>query len=289
MGTLVGHPLDSLKVRAQTQERPTSVGTQVRAFSSSAAPLPTMQRSLSEALRQLRSLYAGVAAPLLTVGAVQAINFAIYDSSRRIMYRKNHPSSISVSMDYLTNDSLANVGTASVAAGCVLACFTAPLLIVKTKQQTQGLGFRQAVLSTMMPNGRWSLSSMYAGFAPHLLAETTGRAVYFCAYEGLKRHLAGDAPRSSVSLQERMLCAGTSGMICWTVIFPLDALRCRLFAQRGELRRSTLEMAQYMYAQGGTRAFYRGYTVTVARAGPVAAAVLPIYDLTLEYLSSVNS
>ncbi len=42
-------------------------------------------------------------------------------------------------------------------------------------------------------------------------------------------------------------------------------------------------MAQAVYRE---RALYRGFSVTVLRAGPVAAMVLPVYDLALEYLSS---
>jgi hypothetical protein len=37
------------------------------------------------------------------------------------------------------------------------------------------------------------------------------------------------------------------------------------------------------------RAFYRGFSISILRAGPVAASVLPVYDLTLEWLSSSSS
>jgi hypothetical protein len=91
-----------------------------------------------------------------------------------------------------------------------------------------------------------------------------------------------------------MVCAATSGILCWAIIFPLDSLRSRTYAvvaktastgpqpPRGILL-DTFRTMRY------ERSFYRGFWVTAFRAGPVAAAVLPVYDLTLECLSSFTS
>jgi hypothetical protein len=56
-----------------------------------------------------------------------------------------------------------------------------------------------------------------------------------------------------------------------------------MYNQEGNHRLSTTEMIRVMH---GEKAFYRGFWLTVLRAGPVAAAVLPVYDLVLEKLSS---
>ena len=47
----------------------------------------------------------------------------------------------------------------------------------------------------------------------------------------------------------------------------------------------TMAMGRQMLQEGGIRCFYRGFGVTIIRSGPVAAAVLPIYDVTLEWLN----
>ena len=126
-------------------------------------------------------------------------------------------------------------------------------------------------------------------------------------------------------LHERMMCAAAAGIVCWMVIFPVDSLRSRLYAQAttttGAVSQahgpsshlqpqqqqqqpsgsqatsssttsstsprmsSSWHMVQRVYREHGLRGFYRGVTITVLRAGPVAAAVLPMYDLTLDYLS----
>jgi hypothetical protein len=168
------------------------------------------------------------------------------------------------------------------------------------------------------------------------MTEILGRSVYFVTYEGLKRHLAArrrssftgtthrhDLDKSNlasfVPLHERMACAACAGILSWSVVFPFDSLRSRMFAREPPLQHAVAAaagsvghgphdstaavwwsssprrfqlaswyMARHMYREGGWKAFYRGYAVTVVRSGPVAAAVLPIYDLTLAYLSSVD-
>ena len=55
---------------------------------------------------------------------------------------------------------------------------------------------------------------------------------------------------------------------------------------RGDASGTTaIQMACKMWnSEGKWRPFFRGYFVTIARAGPVAAVSLPCYDLTLEWL-----
>ena len=306
-----------------------STGTLAASRSSSSSSSSAIAASTRLLSQQIRAFYAGVTGPLLTVGLVQSINFAIYDSVRRTlwqrqqqhdngkihsqqMYDRHHNNNNN--NDYLYHDSLTNVAISSSVAGAVLAFFTSPMLIIKTQQQTvPGLTFQQALKQTMMRQRR----RMFVGFAPHFLAETGGRAVYFCSYEALKRSFLvqqqqqaeyGDAFASSsssattttCSLHQRMISAALSGILCWSLIFPLDALRCRMYAQQSvtsatnttsssssSLSRNTVQMAQHMYQTGGgIKAFYHGFGVTVVRAGPVAAAVLPVYDWALEQLSS---
>lgn len=300
-GTLVGHPFDSLKVKLQTQQQRQMISMKLQ----SAIPSGQSSGSFSQPsittrgmhsiatsnsnyftyLKQLRSLYAGISAPLITVGLVQSINFAVYDSMRRVLYslqqHENHKS-------YIGKDSMTNVAIASSTAGSVLALFTSPMLIVKTAQQTvPGLGLGEAMRRT------WR-TGLFAGFGPHFFSETVGRAVYFCSYESIKRELVKRRTvecDASPTLGERMISAAASGTLCWAFIFPVDAIRSRIYyahaIQHGPIR-SCWEMAEEMYKTGGLRSFYRGFVVTVIRAGPVAAAVLPMYDKASEFLNQYS-
>jgi hypothetical protein len=200
------------------------------------------------------------------VGLIQAINFGVYDSLRRLL----HPHA-----DYRTHDSLAHVTMAGFASGAVVSLLTAPLVVVKTKQQIMSWNFQTAFLHTLRSG------NFFVAFWPHALSGTFGRAIYFCSYEALKRRWSHDAAET---LTLRMIAAGLSGILCWSIIFPLDAIRSRINAQaiHGHPE-SAWNMATNMYKHN-PQSFFRGFQVTVLRAGPVAAAVLPVYDCTLDWL-----
>ena len=195
-GVLVGHPMDSAKVWLQTKGMTPATGSTTASvtttatnvannvssgLTSSRAPLnATVGNNMSTLavpssqergfnLRSIRALYSGVTGPLLTVGMIQSLNFAIYDSLRRILHRHSHP--LASDSDYLHNDSLANVTVSAMAAGSVLALCTSPLLVVKTKQQIMEWNFQRAVRDTLQSNKKslrkrvvcWIRSTLYSG------------------------------------------------------------------------------------------------------------------------------
>ena len=180
-GIIVGHPLDSLKVLLQTGNgngtfgnsnsvKPNST-TQPPATSSHPVTQPSSSntsnsnasRTLSsvanrvgqgtpnlEGKRSLRSLYAGVAGPLVTVGLIQSINFAIYDTVRRSLYfygNRNDPNFNA--HDYLYYDSLTNVAISASVAGGAISFVTSPLMVVKTKQQIMLWSMKKAARDTL--------------------------------------------------------------------------------------------------------------------------------------------
>jgi hypothetical protein len=265
-GTIVGHPLDSLKVWLQTAHITNNTNNVTTLLSSASTTTTTTTtssqqraavsyrgatRAMSTATtitvdavavnrwnlrvlqQQIRSLYAGVTGPLLTVGVVQSVNFAIYDSCRRILYaydqqQQQHAMPYN-HMDYLHNDSLINVAISGMAGGAVLSLFTNPLHLIKTRQQTtKGLQFRQACQQLVANCRNHSLRSLYVGYGPHCVTEVLGRGTYLVAYEAFKRKLTlwrhSDCQQTptSTALYDRMISAAAAGMVCWALIFPFD-------------------------------------------------------------------
>lgn len=308
-GLLIGHPLDSMKVLLQTQAAAQSTGPTAP---KAALQLPTNNNGpnarqirtnttavatelVTPTQRSFLSLYKGIHIPLMTVGVMQSLNFVLYDSFRRLLYQndlKNNQSSGSQSAagdgNYLWDDSLTNVAIASGTAGAFISLITSPMQVLKTKQQVMLWDTRTALRETMRNGG---LRNFFTGFGAHFYCDTIGRAVYFASYECMKRHLREhyhDGSKNS-DVINRMISAAASGMMCWFVIFPADVVRCKVYhhvTTNPGSEISSTEMIQKMFREsnGSLRPFMRGFGITVARAGPVAAAVLPVYDLTLEWL-----
>jgi len=282
LGLLVGHPLDSLKVALQT-------GSEAKfAFNWS----------------NIRKLYSGIVPPLLTIGAVSSLNFAIYDNTRRLLFInklrsggvKGEEYGICDSPNYLTDDSLGNVAIAGSIAGGIVSLLTSPFIIVKTTQQVRPeLSIQEVIKETYahtnLPAERASMRNFYIGYPSHIFCEGVGRGVYMVIYEGGKRAIAKSNNKSvlEVTVAERMASAFLAGCLCWALIFPADTIRSKIYAHHvlNPLDPETpgsFEMAAKIWKEKGMRGFFKGVSLTVVRAGPVAATVLPIYDYVLEKL-----
>jgi solute carrier family 25 carnitine/acylcarnitine transporter 20/29 len=259
----------------------------------------------------LTALYAGITGPILTIGVIQSLNFAIYDSVRRVLYqrqlRSKHGGNVGHGLpdDYLHYDNLQNVAMASFISGAATSIFTSPVTLVKTKQQLMQWSFRKTIQDTWSRgNARLGLQNFYAGYGIHLCCDAFGRSLYMLTYEYLKRELSegqhttnnnigvdiNRASSANLSIPQRMICAASAGMACWAFIFPADVIRSRLYSQsiNSQSLPSTMDgirLAKQMVKEDGIRSLYRGISITVARAGPVAAAILPVYDYVLDKLS----
>ena len=269
-GTLVGHPLDSLKVWVQTGQGLSS-GKGSNGGGTSLTP--------TGVLRSLRQSYSGVWGPLLTVGLIQSINFTAYDSMRRFWYNNfDNPEGNADPHAYLTQDSFTSVAVSGIAAGAVVSAVTQPVYAVKTIQQTQHIKFSEGI--------RHWLRRPLVGYGTHLFVETGNRSIYFVTYEALKRKYTNE--RGETLLVTRMTSAAVSGIACWLFIYPTDVLRSRLYAAAANNQHyGATQMMRHMYKEGGLRSFFQGFSVTMFRAGPVAAVILPVYDIVLGGLNAV--
>ena len=102
-GQLVGHPLDTIKVWAQTGSR--------------------------DALRlPFRALFRGIAGPIVSAGGVQSVRLGMYETFRRCW----GPSEASTPLPV--------VGLSSASAGLVVSFILCPLHRVKVAQQLYGGG-----------------------------------------------------------------------------------------------------------------------------------------------------
>jgi hypothetical protein len=332
----------SSKVVYGTKRSSSSAAAATTASAGAKINTPPQNNLIKTFFRTVRALYSGASSPFITVGMVQSLNFATYDATRQFLYRRQHQQNDNYidnnsinNREYLTQDSLAGVAISGSVAGMVTGILTAPLLMIKINQQITGNPFRVALKETFalkqsqQQQGRRPRLSIISGFRfrpygaafiPHIFSESFSRAIYVATYEGLKRYLLMSKEKNnhdaninnnmnmngiiSLSLQERMACAASSGILCWAIFFPFDSLRSRMYHAASHQKQQQLQkqpqqqsysiknmmnnntIVETIRIMRKERSFYRGFSISLLRAGPVAAAVLPVYDLTLERLSS---
>eukprot|EP01062_Namystynia_karyoxenos_P059713 TRINITY_DN51136_c0_g1_i1.p1 TRINITY_DN51136_c0_g1~~TRINITY_DN51136_c0_g1_i1.p1 ORF type:complete len:278 (+),score=49.46 TRINITY_DN51136_c0_g1_i1:75-908(+) len=243
-GTLVGHPFDTLKLRRQ-------VGC-------------SEPRSLAHLLR-------GIALPVATAGALQCVHLGVYFNTLTAL--GNPPPRHGASPWY-------HVFTAGAVGGVVISPATCALRIVKVRQQLHGSSAQVALREIVSARG-WR--GLLLGYPLHCAMESQ-RGVYMLVFFLMKRWSGGEP----VSLPYRVLSGATAGTVSWAIIYPADSVLSMLHSRAadpgGGARLTARACAAAMWREGGVRRFYRGFTYTLVRAGPVAAAVLTTYDLALDRL-----
>ncbi|RYY85553.1 solute carrier family 25 protein [archaeon] len=257
-GILVGHPFDSLKVRVQ-------IGKSLNLTKYD--------------LHTVRQLYRGVLPPLLTTGTFSAISFSFYEGSKRFIYTWQHPlDSVKPNHQY----SLNTIFWGGTLSGVCISALTVPVGMIKLQLQVHSeAGIMACARDLYAKSG---MRVFYRGYASAFILESPGRGVYLWTYETVKRRLAQEyANMDSFFIS---ICAGVcAGIFSWFVVYPADVIKARMQSDAHRVRfTSTWHCIQQTWAEGGIKSLYRGLGYTLARAGPVAASILPIYDLSKAYI-----
>ncbi|KAI3435630.1 hypothetical protein D9Q98_001689 [Chlorella vulgaris] len=206
---LVGHPFDTVKVRMQ-------VGR---------ADVTALAAARSIASNGVTAFYRGLAAPLTTVAAFNAILFSSRGAAERM----------------LASDGALSIWQTTLAGG--LAGFPVALLATPTellKCRLQAADGKVAFSGPLEVSRRvvleeGGLLALYRGLGATLLREVPGNAAYFGCYEVLKSWLARWQGVSVPQLgaASLMLAGGMSGAAFWSLTFPVDVAKSRI--QDGEL------------------------------------------------------
>ena len=187
-GTLVGHPLDTMKVHAQTN-------------------------SLSRL--SWRSLWRGAATPMATAGAVQCLNLGLFDTFRRLLSGSRSGAELSLPL----------VGVAAAAAGLSISPLTAPLTQVKVVQQLRGGALVPTAASLwrdgLLYRGLHATALLESCRAIYL-------TTYVAIKRAIASRTAppgSDVSDRAVPLWGRVVAGALGNMLCWAVAYPIDVVR----------------------------------------------------------------
>eukprot|EP00818_Percolomonas_sp_WS_P001501 CAMPEP_0117437776 /NCGR_PEP_ID=MMETSP0759-20121206/1706_1 /TAXON_ID=63605 /ORGANISM="Percolomonas cosmopolitus, Strain WS" /LENGTH=310 /DNA_ID=CAMNT_0005229435 /DNA_START=111 /DNA_END=1040 /DNA_ORIENTATION=+ len=207
-GIAVGQPVDTLKVRVQTD--PTYSTNVIKSFRKIVA-----QEGFS-------GLYKGMLSPLLGVGAINAIVFGVYGNSLKIMQAME-------GLDLEDDAPLHMVFTGGCLGGFANCIIVSPVELVKTQLQVQeGKDkskrryksmrdcYRQIYRSGGMP-------ALYRGIVPTMWREIPSYGIYFASFEVLRR-MWGD---SQLSI---FMAGGMGGVFAWVASYPFDVVKTRMQA-----------------------------------------------------------
>jgi len=291
VGIAIGHPFDTIKVRLQAN-----------VFGADANALKCLRMSVQQ--EGVRSLFAGLASPIVGNVPMQAITFGVYGNALRwIENEDEHVSQSSVSAKPV----IWNVFVAGHLAGLVQLPVVVPAEHFKIALQNQrrakdgsahyrsSLHYAKEVYRQTGPRGLFKGFNATAARDFYCLAF----GVYYVAYEATRQFIStgsvrwhgGIADADTEQVRElsplsTWLAGGIAGCATWTVAYPFDVIKSRVQAvsPMDQMRTPWVDVARQIYREAGVRGFTRGYGTTMARCFPVNGATFLIYEACLSLL-----
>ena len=113
-------------------------------------------------------------------------------------------------------------------------------------------------------------AQLLRGSSATLIDNTIGNGIYFGTYESLRIGLGN---REQWSWTTEFFVGGLTGVVFKGAMYPVDIVKARMMTDVDGL--GMRGVAKKIYAQGGVLGFYRGVSVTVARAFTINSAGWP--------------
>ncbi|CCU83335.1 Mitochondrial carnitine/acylcarnitine carrier protein CACL [Caenorhabditis elegans] len=263
-GVLAGHPLDTVKVRLQTQSGPTPQyrGT-FHCF------------KLIVQKEGFRGLYKGMSSPLLSLSAINAIVFGVHGGTCRQM---EDP------------DSITSHFVGGCAAGMAQSVIAAPTERIKLLLQIQDdkahTKFNGPIDATKQLLRTHGLKSLTRGFLATVARDAPAFGVYFASYEWMARSMCKDGETSTLSSGQLLFAGGTAGMLSWLFNYQTDIIKSRFQADNSY--KSYMHCIKQTYLERGYRGFFVGLNSALIRAFPSNAATFFTVEWTYRILLDFN-
>lgn len=275
--TIAGHPLDTLKVRLQTQ--PTIN--------------PLYTGMLDCATKTVKAegfggLYRGVTSPLVGQAFFNAVQFMAYGQVQKwILGREVRQGERLTIPQYFA---------AGAGVGAFVAFVESPMDLFKSKLQVQV--FREKPLYNTVSGAvghiwkQAGLRGIYQGVIPTLVRDIPSVSLYFGAYELVREGLTKPGESvNNLAPSKLLLAGGVGGIMYWGLNYPFDVIKSAMQADATlpyeRKYQSMSDCARQLYAEGGMKRFYRGYTPCMLRSVPANAVCFFAYEKTKEFFNRV--
>jgi len=270
---LSGHPLDTLKVRLQTQPRP-------------APGQPPLYSGTLDCAKKILAkegfggFYKGMATPLVGVAPIFAVSFAGFNFGKQIQ-QSTPGETLSLGQLFLAGGIAGVFSTAIMAPGERIKCL---LQIQANEAKPKYAGPVDCIKQLYREGG---IRSIFRGTNATLLRDVPASGMYFASYEWLQQKLVPEGgSRKDLSVSKTLFCGGMAGVFNWLVAIPPDVLKSRLqTAPAGTYPNGVRDVFRELMAKDGIFALYKGVTPVMLRAFPANGACFLGYEVAMKFLN----
>lgn len=271
---LVGHPLDTVKVRLQTMpdvkpgQSPVYTGT-----------LDCTKKIISN--EGVKGLYKGMFAPLIGVTPMYAVCFLGFGVGKSLQTPKLPDGQFTYGQTFMAGLMAGVFTTGIMAPGERVKCL---LQIQASGGEKKYSGFMDCVKKLYAEGG---IRSIYKGTIATLLRDVPASGVYFMTYEMLKKAVADPNNPGSLSPIRTVFAGGMAGIFNWMVALPIDVGKSRFQTAPEGRYKNLASVYKELIQKDGVRAFYKGATPVILRAFPANAACFLGYEVAISFLNKI--
>ncbi|XP_028831339.1 solute carrier family 25 member 47-B isoform X2 [Denticeps clupeoides] len=277
-GVAVGYPLDTVKVRIQTQRNHLSV----------------WQCALSIVRTEgLRGFYKGMSMPVTTVSISSSVVFGTYRNVLQCLSQLRHssPEAPPTKLHIFLSGLAGGVAQVSVMAPADivkvrLQCQTEPYKFPNVDFKPKYRGPVHCLLTIAREEG---ILGLYKGAGALALRDGPSFAIYFLTYNSICSWLTEEHHKKP-EWKVVLLAGGISGTCGWCVGTPMDVIKARLQMDgMGEKSyRGFFHCITKSVRTEGPKVLFKGLGLNCVRAFPVNMAVFAMYEVVVRFLHSVS-
>jgi len=251
VSTLIGHPLDTIKVHLQSNHKLISTKNAAKSLLRQSSGNPFI-------------FFRGIGPPMVNAILMNTVMFSVFNSAKEA---------------FGVSQNIATGGGAALVAGIATAFLSTPIDFVKIQSQLSGRDSSSILIETVRRNP----ISLFRGHSANLGREGLFTMVYLGLYDQLlKRNekVVGFTDSDNNNLALLLQVAAVSSMtggLAWIVSYPFDTIKTRM--QGGGSCSITFRSAvQELWKVNGYLSFYKGCGASTGRAILVTSFRMIIYE-----------
>lgn len=273
-----GHPLDTIKVRLQTQPHtPDGKPTLYNGTWDCAKKIVQRER--------VKGLYKGMAAPIAGVAPMYALCFFAFGVGKKLQNKADD--------EELTPKELFLAGTV---AGLATTAVMAPGERIKCLLQVQDANpdhkgprkYNGAMDCCKKLYREGGIRNVYVGTLATACRDIPATGMYFMVYETMKRKLSSDGKGTNLSVFNTLMAGGTAGILNWIVAIPADVLKSRQQTAPPGTYSGMLDVFKKTIAADGLSGMYKGAAPVLIRAFPANAACFLGFECMMKLLNLLD-
>ncbi|XP_072181791.1 mitochondrial carnitine/acylcarnitine carrier protein-like [Diadema setosum] len=273
-----GHPLDTIKVRLQTQPTGPGVNPLYKGTFDCAAKIVRNEG--------FRGLYKGMLAPILGVTPMYAVCFLGYSVGKSLQTPRLPNGEFAPDQLFLAGMLSGVFTTAIMAPGERIKC----LLQIQAASSAEARYAGPLDCAKQIYRESGLFRGLYKGTMATLLRDVPATGTYFMTYELLKKALTpeGKSP-SDLSVLSVLFAGGMAGVFNWSVAIAPDTLKSRLqTAPEGTYPNGIRSVFAELMKKEGPQALFKGLAPVMIRAFPANAACFCGFELAMKFLTWVG-